>query len=116
MFKIILRSTAAAVALIAGISHIAAAAPGRLWEVRCLNSVTIATGTSLVLGNNEDIRFRSTTANNVNNGKISVNSLGNQTDVIFDGTQTLDGSGEIVMGATNTSNRVVVRSPSPKAC
>ena len=84
--------------------------------MRCLNSVTIATGTSLVLGNNEYIRFRSTTANNVNNGKISVNSLGNQTDVIFDGTQTLDGSGEIVMGATNTSNRVVIRSPSPKTC
>lgn len=84
MVKVILRSTAAA--------------PGRLWEVRCLNSVTIAT------------------ANNVNNGTISVNSLGNQTDVIIDGTQTLDGSGEIVMGATNTSNRVVIRSPSPKAC
>jgi hypothetical protein len=77
-----------------------------------LDSVTIATGTSLVLGNNEDIRFRSTTANNVNNGTISVNSLGNQTDVIFDGTQTLDGSGEIVMGATNTSNRVVVNANS----
>lgn len=73
-----------------------------------LDGVTITSGSNMVLGNNEDIRFRATTANNVNNGTINVNSLGNLTDVIFDGTQTLEGTGEIVMGAASFNNRLVV--------
>ena len=72
-----------------------------------LDSVTITGGTSLVLDNAEDIRFRATTANNVNDGTINLNSTGGLTDVFFQGTQTLTGTGEIVIGQ-NGGNRVIV--------
>ncbi len=70
-----------------------------------LDGVRITTGSRVVLNNNEDLRiFNGLT----NNGEISLNSGNNQTDVQFTGSQTLAGTGEIVMGP-NLANRVIVQ-------
>ncbi len=70
-----------------------------------LNGVTFTNGTDVVLANNHDLRILNGLTNN---GTISMNSGNNLTDVQFTGSQTLAGTGEIVMGP-NLANRVIVQ-------
>ncbi|CAN0290951.1 unnamed protein product, partial [Discosporangium mesarthrocarpum] len=69
-----------------------------------LNGVTFTNGTHVVLNNDHDLRILNGLTNN---GTISMNSGNNLTDLQFIGSQTLTGTGEVVMGQ-NLANRVIV--------
>ncbi|MGB0630177.1 MAG: beta strand repeat-containing protein [Alphaproteobacteria bacterium] len=66
------------------------------------NNVTLTTGSDFVQVNGEDVRIRNGVTNN---GTWSLNSTGSTTDMQFLGSQTIGGTGEIVM-SDNVQNRI----------
>ncbi len=68
-----------------------------------LDGVTVTTGSNFVQNNNFDAVIRNGVANN---GNWVLNSVGASTDINFNGSQTLSGTGEIVM-SDNGGNRIV---------
>ena len=73
-----------------------------------LDGVTISTGTNVVQANSEDFRIQ---GGLTNNGTWNLNAVNAQTFLQFLGSQTLTGSGEIVMG-NSISNDILVSSNS----
>jgi hypothetical protein len=64
--------------------------------------VTLTAGSDIVQVNGEDLRIRDGITND---GTWSLNSTGSTTDILFLGSQTIDGSGEIAM-SDNSQNRI----------
>ena len=71
-----------------------------------LEGVTIDTGTTVDQGNGQSVDIRNGLTND---GTWNLNSTGGNTGLFFDGTQMLDGTGEIVM-SDNADNAVRGRS------
>ena len=71
-----------------------------------LEDVTIDTGTTVDQGNGQNVDIRNGLTND---GTWNLNSAGGNTGLFFDGTQMLDGSGEMVM-SDNADNAVRGRS------
>ncbi len=67
-----------------------------------LDNVRLASGSNIVSNNAQDWRIRN---GFVNDGTITMSSLGSSTDLGFIGTQTLSGTGEIVW-TDNFQNRI----------
>ena len=59
-----------------------------------LENITVAAGTNLVQGNGNDTEIRNGITNN---GTWELNATGSSTVISFDGSQTIAGTGEIVM-------------------
>tara|TARA_R110002110_G_scaffold411316_1_gene635572 strand:+ start:637 stop:4350 length:3714 start_codon:yes stop_codon:yes gene_type:complete len=70
------------------------------------DNVRLTTGSDIVQVNGEDIRIRNGITND---GTWSLNSTGSTTDIQFLGSQTLGGTGEVVM-SDNLQNRIFVSS------
>lgn len=69
-----------------------------------LNGVTIAAGSTVAQSNSADFRVQGGVTNN---GTWELNSTGSQTHIQFLGTQTIGGTGAIVMG-NNIQNNILV--------
>ncbi len=69
-----------------------------------LDNVRLTAGSNMVSAISQDWRFQN---GFVNDGTVSMNSAGGATDLEFVGTQTLGGSGEVVM-SDSSQNRIFV--------
>ena len=71
-----------------------------------LNDVTLTAGSDIVQVNGEDFRIRNGITNN---GTWALNSTGSTTDILFLGSQTIAGTGEITT-TDNFQNRIFLQS------
>ena len=69
-----------------------------------LNGITLTTGSNFVQGNGGDTRIQ---GNLLNNGTWELNAASQQTFIQFLGSQTISGTGEIVMGPSINNDLLV---------
>ena len=74
-----------------------------------LNNINLNGDGTFNIRNNEGVDIND--GGITNNANITMSSLGNQTDIVFNGNSTIDGTGQIV-ASNNINNRILVASNS----